>query len=105
MSTKSKKRKLEKGQQQLIFHQNTLASTNVAADATTTSTNDREETKGMREETAGRSWRRFAEVSWKNKYPWLIVKSDGIYCLYCTHSNASSKGSSAHYVERPRSSF
>ena len=27
------------------------------------------------------------------------MKSDGIYCLYCTHSNASSKGSSGKFVE------
>ena len=89
-----KKRKLEKGQRCLIFNEDTIA---VAPVAETTT----EETETERQSRRGTvsSWRRFAEASWKTKYPWLVAKADGIYCLYCTHCHASSKGSSGKFVD------
>ena len=29
------------------------------------------------------SWREFAKPSYAKIYPWMEVRSDGIYCLYC----------------------
>ena len=29
------------------------------------------------------TWREFAKPSYAEKYPWMEVRSDGIYCLYC----------------------
>ena len=29
------------------------------------------------------SWRAFAQSKWKERFPWLELLSDGVYCLYC----------------------
>ena len=35
------------------------------------------------------SWREFAKPSYAEKYPWMEVRSDGIYCLYCKDKEGS----------------
>ncbi len=34
------------------------------------------------------SWRGFEESKWQARFPWLDVRSDGIYCLFCSHCTA-----------------
>ena len=28
-------------------------------------------------------WRCFGQAKWRTKYPWLNIRHDGVYCLYC----------------------
>ena len=37
----------------------------------------------------------------KKKHPWIVVKSDGVYCLYCSHSQASARSKSGKFVSVP----
>ena len=44
------------------------------------------------------SWRSFTELEWKKKYPWIQARFDGIYCIYCSHSHASTRNKSGKFV-------
>lgn len=35
------------------------------------------------------SWRKFAEQKWKECFPWITIKDDGVYCCYCQAGMAS----------------
>ena len=45
------------------------------------------------------------EELWGNfeakKHPWIVVKSNGLYCLYCSHSQASAKSKNGKFVSVP----
>ena len=42
------------------------------------------------------SWRKFAESKLKERFPWILVQQDGVYCSYCAQGvvrGVSSSGS------------
>ena len=48
------------------------------------------------EQTSVETLRSFAERRWKERFAWLDVKSDGVYCIYCREGSAhaiSARGS------------
>ena len=93
-----KKKRIDSSQLQLSFGKDNsqemclVQSTEDAATAGTTSTS-----------TTNRrgSWHEFASVKWLNKYPWLLVKGDGVYCQYCSTYKSVLIGGSAIFVSEP----
>ena len=47
------------------------------------------------------SWRAFADIKWRNKHPWLQLKVDGIYCLYCSHDTLKTRSKTQVFVTEP----
>ena len=49
------------------------------------------------------TWRDFGEAKWKTQFPWLEIRSDGVYCHYCrtgTTRGASRSGSET-FISKP----
>ena len=49
------------------------------------------------------TWRDFGEAKWKTQFPWLEIRSDGVYCHYCqtgTTRGASRSGSEVHHKSK-----
>ena len=47
-------------------------------------------------------WRSFGESKWRKIYPWLLLKEDGIYCQYCSHSRHKFKSQTTYQVRQTR---
>lgn len=48
-----------------------------------------------------RSWKEFAAAKWLDKYPWLLVKGDGVYCKFCSMHMSVLMGGSATFISEP----
>ena len=46
------------------------------------------------------SWRQFANPSVCSRFPWIDVRNDGIYCVYCNHAcvHGSTRSGSTIFV-------
>ena len=49
------------------------------------------------------SWRAFAQLKWKERFPWLELLSDGVYCLYCSKGSVrrASRSGSETFIMQP----
>ncbi len=43
----------------------------------------------------------FAEIYWWKKHSWLLVKSDRVYCLYCSHSHTCARNKTGIFLIIP----
>lgn len=46
-------------------------------------------------------WQRFGEIRCKERFPWLSVKDDGVYCVYCTSCNRTIRSGIGTFVLQP----
>ena len=47
------------------------------------------------------SWRSFGESKWRDIYPWLLLKEDGLYCQYCIHNKHEVRSRSGVFITMP----
>ncbi len=47
------------------------------------------------------SWHAFGQARWKQIYPWILEKQDGIYCLYCSHSSREVRSLNSAFISKP----
>ena len=47
------------------------------------------------------SWHLFGQSKWKQIYPWILEKQDGIYCIYCSHSSRAVRSRSSVFITKP----
>ena len=94
-----KKCKLDQGQRRLSLGNSGLLITDCETENTDAQKQDcytQQLRRGVVE-----SWRTFAELDWRNKYPWIQAKEDGIYCIYCSHDRATTRNKSGKFVSVP----
>ena len=47
------------------------------------------------------SWRSFGESKWRDIYPWLLLKEDGLYCKYCIYNKHEVRSRSGVFITMP----
>ena len=47
------------------------------------------------------SWISFDELKYRSLHPWITIKSDGVYCMYCSGYRRSIKSKSPVFVTQP----
>ncbi len=75
-----KKTKVVPGQQQLVLNNDSVTLQTFPA-STSSPSNVVNEVK--------ESWQHFGEIRWKERFPWLSVKDDGVCCIYCMYYKQS----------------
>ena len=97
MASSTKKLKLDPRQRRFELRNDELLLTGGASSIS----DDCDQDDSMQHKRRGAvdSWRLFAELDWKKKYPWIQARSDGIYCAYCSHSHASTRNKSGKFVK------
>ena len=92
-----KKRKLVAGQQTLPFvvpssSSSLLTSLPTSSLSVSTTTVDKGNTC---------EWIRFSQPKYLRDHPWICVRIDGVYCIYCTGHRKSVKSQSPVFVSKP----
>ena len=88
------KRKIDRGQRRLSF--TSTLTTDHPVEEAEGSTPPPQKRRGVTD-----SWKSFAKISWRKKHFWLLVKSDRVYCLYCSHSHTCARNKTGIFATVP----
>ena len=47
------------------------------------------------------TWKSFGDSKWRRMCQWLLLKEDGVYCHFCSHSRREVRSRSAVFVSKP----
>ena len=99
MSAKKRKIDCDHGQRRSSWGSGSLT---VTDDPSATSTlNEDQACEPQKRRRVTESWRSFGEILRQKKHPWIVVKSDSLYYLYCSHSQDSAKSKNGKFVSVP----
>lgn len=105
LMSSSKKLKLDPRQRRFELRNNNLLLTDGTSNTTDEQDLDDGDTQHLDDGDTQRtrrgvvnSWRSFTEFEWNKKYPWIQARLDGLYCIYCSHSHASTRNKSGKFV-------